>query len=181
MRAAATHRPSPRPRRWRSCSCATRPTRALRPSPMARRCACRASVDATFLPAGHVLGSAQILLEHAGEAIIVTGDFKRRPDPTCTPFQVTPCDVLITEATFGLPVFRHPPVEREIARLLDSACRQSHTLRARRRLRAWQGAAADRRAAAGGLPRHDLAARRDGADVPALRGTRRRSRRPQVW
>ncbi len=75
-------------------------------------------VDVTFLPAGHVLGSAQILLEHAGESIIVTGDFKRRPDPTCVPFAVTPCDVLITEATFGLPVFRHPPVEQEIARLL---------------------------------------------------------------
>ncbi|WP_374410178.1 ligase-associated DNA damage response exonuclease [Novosphingobium colocasiae] len=76
-------------------------------------------VTATFVPAGHVLGSAQILLEHAGERVIVTGDFKRRPDPTCSPFAVTPCDLFITEATFGLPVFRHPPVEREIGRLLD--------------------------------------------------------------
>lgn len=75
-------------------------------------------VHATWLPAGHVLGSAQILLEHAGERIVVTGDYKRRPDPTCAPFQVTPCDVLITEATFGLPVFRHPPVEEEVAKLL---------------------------------------------------------------
>lgn len=75
-------------------------------------------VSATWLPAGHVLGSAQILLEHAGERIVVTGDFKRRPDPTCAPFTVTPCDVLITEATFGLPVFRHPPVEEEIGKLL---------------------------------------------------------------
>jgi putative mRNA 3-end processing factor len=75
-------------------------------------------VTATWLPAGHVLGSAQILLEHAGERVIVTGDFKRRPDPTCPGFQVTPCDVLITEATFGLPVFRHPPVEDEVAKLL---------------------------------------------------------------
>jgi putative mRNA 3-end processing factor len=75
-------------------------------------------VSATFLPAGHVLGSAQILLEHAGERIIVTGDYKRRADPTCVPFAVTPCDVLVTEATFGLPVFRHPPVEEEIAKLL---------------------------------------------------------------
>lgn len=75
-------------------------------------------VEATFVPAGHVLGSAQILLEHAGERIIVTGDYKRRPDPTCPPFAVTPCDVLVTEATFALPVFRHPPVEQEIARLL---------------------------------------------------------------
>ena len=77
-------------------------------------------VEATWLPAGHVLGSAQILLEHAGERIIVTGDYKRRPDPTCPPFQVTPCDVLVTEATFGLPVFRHPPVEHEVAKLLKA-------------------------------------------------------------
>jgi putative mRNA 3-end processing factor len=75
-------------------------------------------VTATWLPAGHVLGSAQILLEHAGERVVVTGDFKRRPDPTCPPFVTVPCDVLITEATFGLPVFRHPPVEEEIGRLL---------------------------------------------------------------
>jgi putative mRNA 3-end processing factor len=77
-------------------------------------------VDATWLPAGHVLGSAQILFEHAGERILVTGDYKRRPDPTCAPFEVTPCDVLVTEATFGLPVFRHPPIENEIAKLLKA-------------------------------------------------------------
>jgi len=75
-------------------------------------------VDATFIPAGHVLGSAQILLEHAGERVIVTGDYKRRPDPTCPPFEVTPCDVFVTEATFGLPVFCHPPIEQEMAKLL---------------------------------------------------------------
>ena len=74
-------------------------------------------VDATFIPAGHVLGSAQILLEHAGERVVVTGDYKRVPDPTCPPFEVTPCDVFITEATFGLPVFCHPPVADEIAKL----------------------------------------------------------------
>ncbi|MBB4614546.1 ligase-associated DNA damage response exonuclease [Novosphingobium taihuense] len=75
-------------------------------------------VRATFIPAGHVLGSAQILLEHAGERVIVTGDYKRRADPTCPPFEVTPCDVFITEATFGLPVFRHPPIAGEMAKLL---------------------------------------------------------------
>ena len=75
------------------------------------------AVAATFLPAGHVLGSAQILLEHAGERVIVTGDYKRRADPTCPPFEVTPCDVFITEATFGLPVFCHPPVAQEVAKL----------------------------------------------------------------
>ena len=77
-------------------------------------------VDATYLPAGHVLGSAQILLEYAGERVIVTGDYKRRADPTCPPFQVTKCDVFITEATFGLPLFRHPPIGEEIAKLLKA-------------------------------------------------------------
>ena len=75
-------------------------------------------VTASFVPAGHVLGSAQILLEHAGERVVVTGDYKRRPDPTCAPFEIAPCDVFITEATFGLPVFCHPPIEQEIAKLL---------------------------------------------------------------
>ncbi len=75
-------------------------------------------VEATYLPAGHVLGSAQILLEHAGEKVIITGDYKRRPDLTCAPFVVTPCDIFITEATFGLPVFTHPPIEEEIDKLL---------------------------------------------------------------
>ncbi|MEO0589506.1 MAG: ligase-associated DNA damage response exonuclease [Pseudomonadota bacterium] len=74
-------------------------------------------VEATYIPAGHVLGSAQILLEHAGERVVITGDYKRRPDPTCAPFEVTPCDVFITEATFGLPVFTHPPIAEEIAKL----------------------------------------------------------------
>ncbi|MCW1382315.1 ligase-associated DNA damage response exonuclease [Novosphingobium sp. KCTC 2891] len=75
-------------------------------------------VRATFYPAGHVLGSAQILLEHAGERVVVTGDYKRRADPTCPPFTPIPCDVFITEATFGLPVFRHPPIAEEIGKLL---------------------------------------------------------------
>jgi len=66
-----------------------------------------------------VLGSAQILLEHAGERIVVTGDYKRRPDPTCPPFEVVPCDIFITEATFGLPVFTHPPIAGEMAKLTD--------------------------------------------------------------
>ena len=76
-------------------------------------------VDATYIPAGHVLGSAQILLEHAGEKVVITGDYKRRADPTCPPFQVTPCDIFITEATFGLPLFTHPPIADEMAKLLD--------------------------------------------------------------
>src|SRR5271168_3347089 len=61
-----------------------------------------------LLPAGHVLGSAQIVLEYRGSRVVVSGDYKRRPDPTCAPFEPCNCDLFITEATFGLPVFRHP-------------------------------------------------------------------------
>jgi putative mRNA 3-end processing factor len=71
-------------------------------------------------PAGHVLGSAQVALEWQGSRIVVSGDYKRRADPTCAGFEPVACDVFVTEATFALPVFRHPPAEAEIARLLDS-------------------------------------------------------------
>jgi putative mRNA 3-end processing factor len=77
-------------------------------------------VRLTFLPAGHILGSAQIVLQHRGTCAIVSGDYKRRPDPTCAGFELARCDIFITEATFGLPVFRHPPVADEIAKLLKS-------------------------------------------------------------
>jgi putative mRNA 3-end processing factor len=62
-------------------------------------------VRVSLHPAGHVLGSAQVRVEHRGEVWVVTGDFKRRADPTCTPFEVVRCDTLITECTFGLPIF----------------------------------------------------------------------------
>jgi putative mRNA 3-end processing factor len=75
-------------------------------------------VEVSFVPAGHVLGSAQIVLNYRGERVVVSGDYKRRPDPTCAPFVVVPCDIFITEATFGLPVFRHPDTGSEIDRLL---------------------------------------------------------------
>ena len=75
-------------------------------------------VDATFVPAGHVLGSAQIVLDHRGERVVVSGDYKRRADPTCAPFEPIKCDVFITEATFGLPVFRHPETGDEIDKLM---------------------------------------------------------------
>jgi putative mRNA 3-end processing factor len=77
-------------------------------------------VGVSFHPAGHVLGSAQILLEHAGSRIVISGDYKRRADPTCEPFEPVACDVFVTEATFGLPVFRHPPDTGEIGKLLDA-------------------------------------------------------------
>lgn len=78
-------------------------------------------VSVTFHPAGHVLGSAQIAVEHGGTRIVASGDYKRRADSTCAPFEPVACDVFITEATFGLPVFRHPPDTDEVARLLRSA------------------------------------------------------------
>ena len=78
------------------------------------------AVDVTLVPAGHVLGSAQVVLDYQGARVVVSGDYKRRPDPTCAPFEPVPCDVFITEATFALPVFRHPPDHEEIAKLLHS-------------------------------------------------------------
>lgn len=63
----------------------------------------------SFHPAGHLLGSAQIRVEHKGVVWVVTGDYKREQDQTCEPFEVVPCNGLITETTFGLPVYRWKP------------------------------------------------------------------------
>jgi putative mRNA 3-end processing factor len=78
------------------------------------------SARVTFYPAGHVLGSAQIAIEVGGLRAVVSGDYKREPDPTCALFEPIACDVFVTEATFGLPVFRHPPSAGEIGKLLAS-------------------------------------------------------------
>jgi putative mRNA 3-end processing factor len=80
----------------------------------------RDGVEVTLVPAGHVLGSAQVVVRWKGLTMVVSGDYKRRRDPTCQPFEPVPCDVFISEATFGLPVFRHPDDREEIARLLRS-------------------------------------------------------------
>jgi putative mRNA 3-end processing factor len=77
-------------------------------------------VAVRLAPAGHVLGSAQVVLEWRGSRAVVSGDYKRQPDATCAPFEPVPCDVFVTEATFALPVFRHPPPEQEVAKLLRS-------------------------------------------------------------
>jgi putative mRNA 3-end processing factor len=77
-------------------------------------------VRVRFAPAGHVLGSAQIVVEAGGVRIVVSGDYKRRRDPTCATFEPVPCDVFISEATFALPVFRHPDDRDEIDKLLRS-------------------------------------------------------------
>ena len=77
-------------------------------------------VEVSLVPAGHVLGSAQAVVRWKGLTIVVSGDYKRRRDPTCRAFEPVPCDVFVTEATFGLPVFRHPDDKGEIAALLKS-------------------------------------------------------------
>ncbi len=71
-------------------------------------------------PAGHVLGSAQIVIDHQASRAVISGDYKRTPDITCAPFEPVPCDVFVTEATFALPVFQHPDPHAEIRRLLAS-------------------------------------------------------------
>ncbi len=77
-------------------------------------------VAITLHPAGHILGSAQVELTYRGQRAVISGDYKRTPDPTCAPFELVPCDLFVTEATFGLPVFRHAPDTGEIGRLLAS-------------------------------------------------------------
>jgi putative mRNA 3-end processing factor len=77
-------------------------------------------VTVSFHPAGHVLGSAQILIEAGSLRIVASGDYKDVADPTCAPFALVSCDVFITEATFGLPVFRHGDPAAETAKLLRS-------------------------------------------------------------
>ncbi|MGE0260862.1 MAG: ligase-associated DNA damage response exonuclease [Alphaproteobacteria bacterium] len=77
-------------------------------------------ITLSFAPAGHVLGSAQAVIEYRGSRVVVSGDYKRRPDPTCAGFAPQRCDLFVTEATFALPVFRHPPDTHEIEKLLHS-------------------------------------------------------------
>ncbi|HVW74125.1 MAG TPA: ligase-associated DNA damage response exonuclease [Rhizomicrobium sp.] len=80
----------------------------------------RGGVDVSLVPAGHVLGSAQAVLRWNGMTVVISGDYKRRRDPTCLPFEPVACNLFVSEATFGLPVFRFPPSEDEIAKLLKS-------------------------------------------------------------
>ncbi len=72
------------------------------------------SVQVSLHPAGHVLGSAQVRIEHGGEVWVVSGDYKRQPDPTCAPFEPLECDVFISEATFALPVYRWSPTPQVV-------------------------------------------------------------------
>lgn len=72
-------------------------------------------VSITLVPAGHILGSAQVRLEYRGEVWVVSGDYKVQPDPTCSAFEPVPCDVFITESTFGLPIYRWQPAPEVFA------------------------------------------------------------------
>jgi putative mRNA 3-end processing factor len=73
----------------------------------------------SFHPAGHVLGSAQIRVEYRDEVWVISGDYKRCYDPTCTPFEVVPCHTFITEATFGLPIYKWSTGEETCGHIYD--------------------------------------------------------------
>jgi putative mRNA 3-end processing factor len=80
----------------------------------------RDGVAVSFAPAGHILGSAQAVVRWKGMTMVVSGDYKRSRDPTCPPFEPVPCDVFVSEATFGLPVFCFPDPAEVTATLLHS-------------------------------------------------------------
>lgn len=77
-------------------------------------------VTLRLLPAGHVLGSAQVAIEWKGRRAVISGDYKRSADPTTPSFELVPCDLFVTEATFALPVFSHGSATEEAAKLLKS-------------------------------------------------------------
>ncbi|MGB0920235.1 MAG: ligase-associated DNA damage response exonuclease [Alphaproteobacteria bacterium] len=76
-------------------------------------------VTITLIPAGHILGSAQVVIDWNGYRAICAGDYKRADDPTAQPFEVQPAHLFVTEATFGVPVYRHNNAVDEVKRLLD--------------------------------------------------------------
>ena len=76
-------------------------------------------VTVSFHPAGHILGSAQVRLEHRGEVWVVSGDYKRAADPTCAPFEPVRCHTFITEATFGLPIYTWDPAAAVVDEIVE--------------------------------------------------------------
>jgi putative mRNA 3-end processing factor len=107
------------------CTEATAPLLARRFGPDARvdtiaygRTLTLGGTRVSFHPAGHVLGSAQIRIEGPDGVWVIAGDYKRAADPTCAPFEVVPCDVFVTESTFGLPIYRWDPTADVIADLV---------------------------------------------------------------
>jgi putative mRNA 3-end processing factor len=83
------------------------------------------NIDITFIPAGHILGSSQILIKYNGCKVLISGDYKRVEDKTCESYQNKKCDIFITEATFGLPIFSHPFDKDEIKKLLESVIKNN--------------------------------------------------------
>ena len=83
------------------------------------------NIDITFIPAGHILGSSQILIEYNGCKVLISGDYKRVEDKTCKGYENKECDIFITEATFGLPIFSHPFDKDEIKKLLESVIKNN--------------------------------------------------------
>jgi putative mRNA 3-end processing factor len=77
------------------------------------------STTISLHPAGHILGSAQVRIEHGGQVWVVSGDYKRQPDPTCAPFEPLQSDVFVSEATFALPQYRWPPAQEVVRQILD--------------------------------------------------------------
>ena len=73
----------------------------------------------SFHSAGHILGSAQVRVEHEGRVWVMSGDFKRTPDPSCDPFEVVPCDTFISEATFALPIYKWESGHQTARRIFD--------------------------------------------------------------
>ena len=73
------------------------------------------AVRLSLHPAGHILGSAQVRIEKDGEVLVVSGDYKRNPDPTCAPFEPLRCHTFISESTFGLPIFKWPEPDQVMA------------------------------------------------------------------
>ncbi len=139
-------------------------------------------VTVSLHPAGHILGSAQVRVEHRGEVWVVSGDYKTEPDPTCTPFEPVRCHTFITESTFGLPIYRWGPQAEVFEEMRGWWAREPGGGPSvdRVRLRAGEGAAG-----AGGAARArgraDLHPRRGGAPEPGLpRQRHRASRRPPM-
>ena len=184
MRGAAT-RATSRPRRPKACCGRASARSTCRRSPTARRSTTSACASSLH-PAGHVLGSAQVRLEHGGRVWVASGDYyvagsradPREDNPTCAPFEPVRCDCFITESTFGLPIYRWQPQAELFARdrrLVARQCRRRPGQPADG-LQLRQGAAHPGRRRP--LDRADLRAWRGRAAEPRLsRGRRRRSRR----
>ncbi|WP_374028960.1 ligase-associated DNA damage response exonuclease [Bdellovibrio bacteriovorus] len=73
----------------------------------------------SFHPAGHILGSAQVRIEHRGKVWVASGDYKRTDDPSCDAFEPLNCDTFVSEATFALPVYKWDAGEVTARKIYD--------------------------------------------------------------